>query len=75
MKMTNTTAKFLAKVTVFLLAMVATFFVLSSVLDSATIVVNWVKLLIAVAIIGITYMLWVEFDRIIRKKEGKHNDK
>ena len=75
MKMTNTTAKFLAKVTVFLLAMVATFFVLSSVLDSATIVVNWVKLLIAVAIIGITYMLWVELDRIISKKEGKHNDK
>lgn len=75
MKMTNTTAKFLAKVTVFLLAMVATFFVLSSVLDSATIVVNWVKLLIAVVIIGISYMLWVEFDRIISKKEGKHNDK
>ena len=75
MKMTNAMAKFLAKVTVFLLAMVATFFVLSSVLDSATIVVNWVKLLIAVVIIGITYMLWVEFDRIIRKKEGKHNDK
>ena len=75
MKMTNAMAKFLAKVTVFLLAMVATFFVLSSVLDSATIVVNWVKLLIAVAIIGISYMLWVEFDRIISKKEGKHNDK
>ena len=75
MKMTNAMAKFLAKVTVFLLAMVATFFVLSSVLDSATIVVNWVKLLIAVVIIGISYMLWVEFDRIIRKKEGKHNDK
>ena len=75
MKMTNAMAKFLAKVTVFLLAMVATFFVLSSVLDSATIVVNWVKLLIAGVIIGISYMLWVEFDRIIRKKEGKHNDK
>ena len=75
MKMTNAMAKFLAKVTVFLLAMVATFFVLSSVLDSATIVVNWVKLLIAGVIIGISYMLWVEFDRIISKKEGKHNDK
>ena len=73
--MKMTTAKFLAKVTVFLLAMVATFFVLSSVLDSATIVVNWVKLLLAVVIIGISYMLWVEFDRIISKKEGKHNDK
>ena len=75
MKMANATAKFFAKVTVFLLAMVATFFVLSSVFDSATIVVNWVKLLIAVAVIGISYMLWVEFDRIISKKEGKRNDK
>ena len=75
MKMANATAKFFAKVTVFLLAMVATFFVLSSVFDSTTIVVTWVKLLIAVAVIGISYMLWVEFDRIISKKEGKHNDK
>ena len=75
MKMANATAKFFAKVTVFLLAMVATFFVLSSVFDSATIVVNWVKLLIAVAVIGISYMRWVEFDRIISKKEGKRNDK